>query len=94
MEGDSNQEEMTRQVVADCLKAISKGDPDAGLVMAHQFLSDIPNEYIFISIAVIEALVMQSVQLGSESAKNFQDNTWPKMKPALIKRLERRGLKG
>ncbi len=90
---DRDKVEIARKVVDDCLKAMSEGDPDAGLTMAHQFLADIPSEHSFIPIAVIEALIMQSVQLGSESAKDFLNNTWPAMKPIVVKRLGRRGLK-
>lgn len=90
---DDDQVEITRKVVADCLRAMSEGDPDAGLVMAYQFLGDIPNKCAFISIAVVEALVMQSAQLGSENAKDFLNSTWPKMKPIVINKLGRRGLK-
>jgi len=88
-----SEREITRMITEDCLKAISEGDAESGLVMAHLFIGEIPSKDIFIHTAVIEALVMLSAQLGCADAKNFLDNRWPKLKPIFIRRFERRGLK-
>ena len=67
-------------------KRIIEGDPDAGFDLAQFFWGALPSNEIKLYIAVIEALITQSANLGSEPAKEYLTTMWPDMKNALSTR--------
>ncbi len=90
---DEEAKENTRKLITECLQRITDGDPDAGVDLARIFLGQVPCSEAYIPIAVVEALVLQSAQLGSSDAREYLDELWPKMKEASLRRLVRRGMK-
>ncbi len=84
--------ENTHKLVVECLQRVADGDPDAGVELARIFLGEIPCSEAYMPIAVVEALVLQSAELGSADAQEYLDNLWPKMKEISLRRLARRGL--
>lgn len=71
-------------------RVLSK-DPNAGFDLAQFFWGHLPSNEVNLHLAVAEALIIQSANLGSDYAQEYFDNTWPQMKEALKKRLIRRG---
>lgn len=66
-------------------------DPDAGFDLAQLILGDLPNNDVSVLIAIVEALLHQSGQLGSIHAKEYLDDMWPQMRSMMIRRLKRAG---
>ena len=75
------------------MKRISEGDFCAGFDLAQFFLTHVDDNNVQISLAVVEGLVRQSAQLGSNEAEVFLKEQWPTLQNIMAKRLIRRGFK-
>jgi hypothetical protein len=74
------------------LSSVRTGDSDAGFDLATLFLGEVPTQRIDLILAVAEALILQSAQLGSIAAQAYLRDTWPQMEQVLRGRFARRGL--
>lgn len=74
------------------LSSVRTGESDAGFDLATLFLGDVPTQRIDLILAVAEALILQSAQLGSAAAETYLRDTWPQMEKVLRGRFARRGL--
>ena len=74
------------------LSSARRGESDAGFDLATLFLGEVPTQRIELVLAVAEALILQSAQLGSGAAKVYLQDTWPQMERVLRGRFGRRGL--
>ena len=90
---DEQRKEFTQNLLDNFIDMSDKGDPDAGFLLAELFLRNSPTDSVKMLVAVFEVLMQQSVRLGSEKASEYMLDTWPKMKPQVIRRLVNRGLK-
>ena len=82
----------TRELVADCLARISKGDACAPLDLASAFMSHADAKDIGLNLAVVEALATIAKMQGCAAAGSFLQGQWPDMQAILRKRWERAGL--
>jgi hypothetical protein len=81
----------TRELIADCISRISKGEACAALDLASAFMSHADSRDIGLNLAVVEALVTSAKIAGCADAANFLDNQWPQMQTILRKRWARGG---
>ena len=82
----------SRELIADCLARISKGDACAPLDLASAFMSHVDAKDIGLNLAVVEALATIAKMQGCAEAGNFLQGQWPDMQAILRKRWERAGL--
>lgn len=85
--------DITKRLIADLLVRLRYGESGAGFDLARALLGTLPLDDAETALAVVEALVTQSAQLGSSDARQYLEERWPKMREASVKRLRRRGLK-
>lgn len=64
------------KILEDCLLQISQGDAVSGLNLAEMYLGELPSDDTRLPLIVMEALILQSSQLGSDEAKDFLENKW------------------
>jgi len=83
--------DVNSKLLKDFSLRVLDGDSDAGFELAQFFWGCLPSNEVGLHIAVIEALIYQSAELGSTDAKKFLNEMWPDMKNILKKRLIRRG---
>jgi len=81
----------TRELIADCLARISKGDACAPLDLASAFMSHADTKDVGVYLAVVEALATIAKMQGCAEADNFLQGRWPDMRAILRKRWERAG---
>ena len=84
-------EGMDEKLLQEFSKRVKRGDSSAGLDLAQFYWGQLPSNEVSVHIAVMEALITQSANLGSEEAQEYLTEMWPKMKKALEKRLVRKG---
>jgi hypothetical protein len=81
----------TRELIADCLTRISKGDVCAPLDLASVFMSHADAKDIAVHLAVVEALAVIAKTQGCGEADKFLEGQWPDMQDILRKRWSRAG---
>ena len=79
----------SHELLADCLLRISAGDPMGAHDLANFWMAHVFDRDPVIELGIVEGLMRQSVQLGSEEAKEFISKMWPDMRPILEKRLRK-----
>ena len=84
----------TRELIADCLDRISRGDACAPLDLASVFMSHADAKDITVHLAVVEALAVISKIQGCDDSHKFLEDQWPEIQAILRKRWERAGLVG
>jgi len=84
---------VSNKLIGDFLVCLKQGEPGAGFDLARILLGALPVDDAETALAVIEALITQSAQLGCSDARLYLDEKWPKMREASVKRLRRRGYK-
>jgi hypothetical protein len=89
---DFDAKETSHELLADCLQRISAGDPMGAHDLANFWMAHVFDRDPMIELGIVEGLMRQSAQLGSETAQEFLSNMWPNMRPILEKSLNR--LKG
>jgi hypothetical protein len=89
---DANADTALRRLNEQFLLSARTGESDAGFDLATLFLGEVPTQRIDLILAVAEALILQSAQLGSGAAKAYLRDTWPQMEKVLRGRFVRRGL--
>ncbi|MDO9214969.1 MAG: hypothetical protein Q7U23_14205 [Methylococcales bacterium] len=87
-----SEDEITQKLVVDCMQRMISGDVDAGNALAQLYLGKIPSNEIYLHLAVVEALILQSAQLGSIDAQEHLKDMWPTLKEIFVRRLSRRGM--
>lgn len=80
-----------REIIADCLERISKGDSCAAFDLASQVMSHADAKDIELNLAIVEALTLVSQRSGCEPAEKFLASQWKEMKEVLRKRWGRAG---
>jgi len=81
----------TRELIADCLARIAKGDACAPLDLASAFMSHADAKDIDVNLALVEALATIAKMQGCAEAGNFLQGQWPDMRAILRKRWARSG---
>jgi hypothetical protein len=81
----------TRELIADCLARIAKGDACAPLDLASAFMSHADSKDIGVHLAVVEALAVIARKQGCAEADKFLQGQWPDMQGILRKRWQRAG---
>ncbi|WP_039915437.1 hypothetical protein [Cellvibrio mixtus] len=84
-------EDIDHVILKDCMQRLLTRDPDAGFDLAQLILGDLPNNDVSVLIAIIEGLIHQSEQLGSNHAKQYLEDMWPNMRSIMVRRLKRAG---
>lgn len=82
---------ITRELVADCLVRIGKGDACAPMDLASAFMSHADAKDIGVHLAVVEALAIIAKKQGCPEAFKFLQEQWPDMQTILRKRWQRAG---
>ena len=77
----------SHDLLADCLARISAGDPMGAHDLANFWMAHVFDRDPVIELGIVEGLMRQSAQLGSDDASAFLDGVWPNMRPILEKRL-------
>jgi hypothetical protein len=95
MSGDlrQNLENMDNKLLSEFSRRVLDGDSTAGFDLAQFFWTQLPSSDTNLHLVIIEALIIQSAELGSSDARTYLDEMWPKMKEVLRGRLVRRGFK-
>jgi hypothetical protein len=81
----------TRELIADCLGRISRGDACAALDLASAFMSHADSRDTELNLAVVEALAVLAKNQGCADAPAFLQDQWPDMRVILRKRWARAG---
>jgi hypothetical protein len=81
----------TRELVADCLARIIKGDACAPMDLASVFMSHVESKDVDMNLAVVEALAVLSSKEGCRDADQFLKEQWSGMKEGLSGRWRRAG---
>ena len=90
-ENGMNAKEISYELLDDCLQRISQGDSMGTHDLANFWMAHVFDRDPIIELGVVEGLMRQSAQLGSEQAKEFIKNVWPQMRAILEKRLKKLG---
>jgi hypothetical protein len=86
---NSDETTTSYEFLADCLQRISDGDPMATHDLANFWMAHMFDRDPVIELGIVEGLMRQSANLGSEQAKEFMSEMWPNMRPILEKRLRK-----
>jgi hypothetical protein len=81
----------TRELIADCLSRIGRGDPCAALDLASVFMSHADSKDIALNLALVEGLAVLAKKQGCADANVFLQGQWTDMQSILRKRWERAG---
>lgn len=81
-----------KEIIADCLQRIAKGDSCAAFDLASQVMSYADAKDIELNLAIVEALALISQRSGCEPAEKFLASQWKEMQEVLRKRWARGGL--
>jgi len=81
----------TRELIADCLARIGKGDACAPMDLASAFMSHADAKDVGMHLAVVEALATIAKKQGCPEADKFLNGQWSDMQTILRKRWQRAG---
>lgn len=81
----------TRELIADCLARIRKGDACAPMDLASAFMSHADAKDVGVHLAVVEALALLAKKQGCPEAEKFIQGQWSDMQNILRKRWGRAG---
>ena len=84
-------DEITRELIADCLARIESGDACGPLDLASLFMSHADTKDIGLYLAVVEALAVIAKQQGCAEADKFLQARWPELREIFRKRWGRAG---
>ena len=78
-----------RELAAEFVERIRKGDEEAAFDLAQFFLARVVKKDVEAMLDVAEGLAHVSAIQGSEQAREFLSDDWPGLRTVLLKRLKR-----
>lgn len=84
-------DEITRELIADCLARVENGDACSPFDLASLFMSHADAKDIGLYLAVVEALAVIAKKQGCAEAEVFLQSRWPELQAIFRKRWGRAG---